>query len=48
MSFFDSHAHYNDEVFKEDKDKLIKAMYKDGITNIICAGYSLEKSKEAI
>ncbi len=48
MNFFDSHAHYNDEAFKEDRDKLIKNMYENEITHIICAGYSLEKSIEAI
>lgn len=48
MNFFDSHAHYNDDTFKSNRDELIKEMYEDEITNIICAGYSLEKSKEAI
>ena len=48
MNFFDSHAHYNDDTFKYNRDKLIKEMYEDEITNIVCAGYSLEKSKEAI
>lgn len=48
MNFFDSHAHYNDERFKNNKDELIKDMYNDEITNIVCAGYNLESSKEAI
>lgn len=48
MDFFDSHAHYNDERFKDNKDELILDMYKDEITNIICAGYSLEASRKAI
>ena len=48
MDFFDSHAHYNDERFEETKDDLIKSMYKKEITNIVCAGYSLEGSKKAI
>lgn len=48
MDFFDSHAHYNDERFRDSKDELIMDMYKDEITNIVCAGYSLEASKEAI
>lgn len=48
MDFFDSHAHYNDERFRDNKDELIMDMYKDEITNIVCAGYSLEASKEAI
>lgn len=48
MDFFDSHAHYNDERFAKDKIELIKDMFEDEITNIICAGYGLESSKEAI
>ena len=48
MEFFDSHAHYNDEKFKQDRDELIKEIYNEGITGIINAGYSLESSREAI
>ena len=45
---FDSHAHYNDEKFDEDRDKLIEDMNNNGISKIINAGYSLESSKKAI
>lgn len=48
MNFFDSHAHYNDERFLYTHDELIEKMYNDEITNIVCAGYNLEASKEAI
>lgn len=48
MDFFDSHAHYNDDTFEYNRDELITRMYENEITNIICAGYSLEKSKLAI
>lgn len=48
MDFFDSHAHYNDERFKDNKIQLIEDMYKDEITNIVCAGYNLSASEEAI
>lgn len=48
MEFFDSHAHYNDERFEENRDELIKEIYSEGITKIINAGYSLESSKKAI
>lgn len=48
MEFFDSHAHYNDEKFQEDRDELIKKVYSERITKIINAGYSLESSKNAI
>jgi len=48
MKLFDSHAHYNDEKFLEDREEVIESAYKDGINQIINAGYSLESSKEAI
>ena len=48
MKFFDSHAHYNDEKFNEDRDNLIKDIYNEKITRIINAGYSLESSKTAV
>lgn len=48
MEFFDSHAHYNDEKFDEDRDKLLQDIYGEGITKIINAGYSLESSKKAV
>ena len=48
MEFFDSHAHYNDEKFKENRDELIESMYNEGITRIVCAGYSVDSSREAI
>lgn len=48
MEFFDSHAHYNDERFDEDRDKLIKEIYNEGATAVVNAGYSLESSKKAV
>ena len=48
MEFFDSHSHYNDEKFEEDRDELIESIYNSGVTRIINAGYSLESSKKAI
>lgn len=47
MQLFDSHAHYNDEKFKEDREDVIKKIYESGVTKIINAGYSLESSKKA-
>lgn len=48
MEFFDSHAHYNDERFINNRINLIKEMYEDEITKIVCAGYNLSASKDAI
>jgi len=48
MEFFDSHAHYNDEKFDEDREKLIRDMYASGVTKIICVGDNIENSKQCI
>ena len=48
MELLESHAHYNDEKFDDDRDTIIKEAYNSGITTIINAGYSLESSKKAI
>ncbi len=48
MELFDSHAHYNDEKFANDRNEVIKSIYNSGVTSIICAGYNLESSKQAI
>ena len=47
MELLDSHAHLDDERFKEDRNELIEQIKKEGITKLISAGYSLESSKEA-
>lgn len=48
MELFDSHAHYNDEKFKQDREELLKEIYNSGVTKLVNAGYSLESSKTAI
>ncbi len=48
MELFDSHAHYDDEKFNEDRDYIIKEIYKSGVTKFVSAGYSLESSKRGI
>ena len=47
MNLFDSHCHYNDEKFDEDRDEIIKQNFKE-ISNAVVAGYNLEGSKKAI
>lgn len=48
MEFFDSHSHYNDEKFDEDREEIIKQTYENNITKFICAGYNLSSSKLAL
>lgn len=42
---FDSHAHYDDEKFNEDREEIIEKIYNADITKFISAGYNLESSK---
>lgn len=48
MQIFDSHAHYNDEKFEEDREEILKEIYRSGVTKLVNAGYSLESSKSTI
>ncbi len=48
MKLFDSHAHYNDEKFDGDREKVLNEIYNSGVATIVNAGYSLKSSKKAI
>lgn len=48
MELFDSHAHYDDEKFNEDRDEIIEKIYSSGVTKFMCAGYNLESSLNGI
>ncbi len=48
MELFDSHAHYDDEKFEEDRESIIEQIYNSGVTKFISAGYNLESSKRGI
>ena len=48
VEFFDSHAHYNDEKFDNDREEILKKTYQEGITGVVIAGYNLISSKKAI
>ncbi len=48
MKFFDSHSHYNDEKFDEDREQILKDIYEAGVTKIVVAGYDIESSKKAV
>lgn len=48
IEYFDSHAHYDDSKFDEDREKVIKEIYNKNVTRVISAGYSLKSSKDAI
>ncbi|MBO5005541.1 MAG: TatD family hydrolase [Clostridia bacterium] len=48
IEYFDSHAHYDDSKFDDDRKNIINEIYNEGITKIVSAGYSLNSSKFAI
>ena len=48
MFFFDSHAHYNDAKFDDDREEIIRHIYNKDIKKVIVAGYNIESSKRAI
>ncbi|MCI8634276.1 MAG: TatD family hydrolase [Eubacterium sp.] len=45
---FESHAHYDDEQFNEDRDSLLKELLNGNICNIINIGASIESTKSSI
>ena len=48
MEFFDSHSHYNDEKFDDDRSEIIEQTYKEDVTKFTCIGYNVEMSLKAI
>lgn len=48
-SLFDTHSHYYDPKFDEDRDKLLISIFTSGnISGIMCCGDNIENSKKAI
>lgn len=45
---FDSHAHYDDEAFEEDRDILLSSMQENGIGIIVNVGASIKSSRNSI
>lgn len=45
---FDSHAHYDDEAFEEDREELLSSIPKEGIGRIVNVGASISSSKASI
>ena len=48
MEFFDTHSHYNDEKFDQDREKIIKATFDEKVTKFVCAGYDTISSQKAV
>ena len=45
---FDTHCHYNDESYTEDREDLLRSLPEAGVDRICEIGYNLESSKAAI
>lgn len=45
IKIFDTHAHYSDAIYDNDRDELFKEMYNNGVKAITLIGASLEESK---
>lgn len=46
--YFDSHAHYNDERFDEDRDTLLNRVHEEGVEYIINIGADMDSSKASV
>ncbi|MBR3149910.1 MAG: TatD family hydrolase [Eubacterium sp.] len=44
-NIFDTHSHYDDEQFDEDRIELLSSMREKGVTNIVTCGCDIETSK---
>lgn len=45
---FDSHAHYDDEQFDEDREKVISELKENGIVGVLNCGASLEGARSSV
>ena len=48
MEFFDTHAHYDDVRFNEDRDFVIRKINADGVTRCVNIGCNIDTSRESI
>ena len=44
MRYFETHAHYNDEVYNEDLDEVLNKCREKGVDKSINVGYNKESS----
>lgn len=47
-NIFDTHAHYDDDSFDEDRFSLLDEMFESGVSGIINCGCTVESSKKSI
>lgn len=47
-NIFDSHAHYDDEAFDEDRFTLLDSLFKNGVIGFVNCGSDLNSSKKSL
>ena len=45
--YFDTHAHYDDKAFDDDREELLNAVFSSGVDAVIDPGCDLESSRKA-
>ena len=48
MGIFESHAHYDDEAFNDDRRELLKKLPESGIEYVINVGASMESTRSSV
>lgn len=48
LKVIDTHAHYDDDAFDDDRYELIESMLKENVDSIITIGTSIEKSRKSL
>lgn len=48
LHIFDSHAHYDDESFNEDRDRVIEEIKENGVIGVLNCGSSFEGAKNSL
>ena len=48
IMIFDTHAHYDDEAFDEDRNNLLKGMQSQGVDFIVNVGSSIDSTKKTL
>lgn len=45
---FDSHAHYDDESFNEDRENIIREIKENGVVNVLNCGASMQGARDSV
>ena len=45
---FDTHAHYDDEAFNEDRDAVLRSLAEHGIEAVVNVGASIQTTKNTL